>query len=196
MQRMIAEITRLAWEIESGIRELIRGSTDSNESNHSPDSIESVCHDGKLERIEWKIDRVEAQVSVISDFLRRAFSHTQVPFVIEKPSRSQMQSGAPGPAGLSRQERCALNACLAADGLTYEELGSRLGISGISAKNLVNRMLRDPEKRRLFRKDMSSGRVKLRVTPEAKKQSPANPGEGPHDRRKRREWPMAAPVRA
>jgi len=50
--------------------------------------------------------------------------------------------------------------------LSYAEIGEKLGITHESAKNLVNRLLKDTEKRRLFSKQETDQGIKVGVSSE------------------------------
>jgi len=65
---------------------------------------------------------------------------------------------------LTPREQSLFRACFGSGLITYKELAKRLDISPISAKNIVNRLFQDGDKRRLFRKTHVRGATKVGVT--------------------------------
>jgi len=66
---------------------------------------------------------------------------------------------------LTPQERNLFKVCFTGGLITYKELAQRLNISPVSAKNLVNQLFKDPDKRRLFHKKHIHGAAKIGVNP-------------------------------
>jgi len=67
---------------------------------------------------------------------------------------------------LTRKQRKLLAILLDSGFLSYAEIGEKLGITHESAKNLVNRLLKDEEKAKLFSKQDSNGNVVVGVSSE------------------------------
>lgn len=65
---------------------------------------------------------------------------------------------------LTPREQSLFRACFGSGLISYKELAGRLDISPISAKNIVNRLFQDSDKRRLFRKTHVRGLAKVGVT--------------------------------
>jgi DNA-binding MarR family transcriptional regulator len=69
--------------------------------------------------------------------------------------------------GLTGKQRKLLATLLDSGFLSYAEIGEKLGITHESAKNLVNRLLKDEEKARLFSKQETDRGVMVGVSSEA-----------------------------
>jgi len=69
--------------------------------------------------------------------------------------------------GLTGKQRKLLAILLGSGFLSYAEIGEKLGITHESAKNLVNRLLKDKEKARLFSKQETDRGVIVGVSSEA-----------------------------
>jgi DNA-binding Lrp family transcriptional regulator len=65
---------------------------------------------------------------------------------------------------LTPREQSLFRSCFGSGLITYKELAKRLDISPISAKNIVNRLFQDGDKRRLFRKTHVRGVTRVGVT--------------------------------
>jgi len=83
---------------------------------------------------------------------------------LDRTSRSELVSR------LTPQQKRVYDVCLQSGPLTYQELGQHLGMRPISAKNLVNRMFQDSDKRALFRKETVNGTVELALSTDAAKE--------------------------
>jgi len=68
--------------------------------------------------------------------------------------------------GLTGKQRRLLAILLDSGFLSYAEIGEKLGITHESAKNLVNRLLKDTEKARLFSKQETDRGVRVGVSSE------------------------------
>ena len=69
--------------------------------------------------------------------------------------------------GLTGKQKRLLAILLDSSGfLSYVEIGEKLGITHESAKNLVNRLLKDTDKRRLFSKQETDQAVKVGISSE------------------------------
>ena len=68
--------------------------------------------------------------------------------------------------GLTGKQRKLLAILLDSGYLSYAEIGEKIGITHESAKNLVNRLLKDEEKARLFSKQDANGNVVVGVSSE------------------------------
>jgi len=68
--------------------------------------------------------------------------------------------------GLTGKQRKLLSILLDSGFLSYAEIGEKLGIAHESAKNLVNRLLKDDEKARLFSKQETNRGVVVGVSTE------------------------------
>ena len=101
----------------------------------------------------------------------------EVAELIAQTNQSNESAAAPQPCGsrldrigrsepvgrLTPQQKRVFDVCLQSGPLTYRQLGQHLGMRPISAKNLVNRMFQDPDKRALFLKEMVDGLVKVSI---------------------------------
>jgi len=65
---------------------------------------------------------------------------------------------------LTPREQNLFRACFGSGLITYKELAKRLDVSPISAKNIVNRLFQNSDKRRLFRKTHVRGVTRVGVT--------------------------------
>jgi DNA-binding CsgD family transcriptional regulator len=68
--------------------------------------------------------------------------------------------------GLTGKQRALLATLLDSGFLSYAEIGEKLGIAHESAKNLVNRLLKDEEKARVFSKQETERGIKVGVSSE------------------------------
>ena len=66
--------------------------------------------------------------------------------------------------GLTGKQRKLLGTLLDSGFLSYAEIGAKLGITHESAKNLVNRLLKDGEKTRIFSKQETDQGIKVGVS--------------------------------
>ena len=196
MEEILAEITRLAKDLERSVRELI---VEANESSDSRDRTQ--LDDLRLQRIEETINSIHAHTSVLIARLPEDVTRT-----LAGPRRGILEHGAQilsrqgGTAvayanqsalnptelveRLSPQEKRVFKLCFHSGPLTYKQLGNKLGISPISAKNLVNRIFHENGKRTLFRKEALGGTVKVAVSHNVERQilkGRANHGEDDED---------------
>jgi DNA-binding CsgD family transcriptional regulator len=65
---------------------------------------------------------------------------------------------------LTGKQRALLAILIDSDFLTYAEIGEKLGIAHESAKNLVNRLIKDTDKGRLFSKQETDQGIKVGVS--------------------------------
>lgn len=65
---------------------------------------------------------------------------------------------------LTPRERSLFTACFGSGLITYKELAARLNITPVSAKNIVNRLFQNADKRRLFSKTRIRGVAKIGLT--------------------------------
>jgi hypothetical protein len=179
MQRLMAELTQLAKELEENVRGL------DLRTNQSNDSVAgNQFDDSRLERIEKKIDNIHAHTSTLMAKLRDDVAQTlaelrrelsgrmaQIPIeqgssgVIPSDQRNPPLSGrAEVVKNLSPQERRLFELCFQSGPLTYRGLGEHLGVSPVSAKNLVNRIFLDKDKRDLFRKERVDGIARVSIS--------------------------------
>ena len=70
------------------------------------------------------------------------------------------------PNSLTGKQRKLLAILLDSGFLSYAEIGEKIGITHESAKNLVNRLLKDDEKARLFSKQEANGKIIVGVSSE------------------------------
>ena len=120
---------------------------------------------------------------VLAEF-RKAVKELQreIAELVAQTNHSNESAAAPQPCGsrvdrisrsesvsrLTPQERRVYDICQRSGPLTYRKLGQHLEMRPVSAKNLVNRMLQNPDKQPLFRKETVDGTVKLAVSADAK----------------------------
>ena len=64
---------------------------------------------------------------------------------------------------LTPREQSLLKVCFGTGLITYKEVAQRLGITPTSAKNIVNRIFQNTDKRRFFRKTCTSGIARIGV---------------------------------
>ena len=64
---------------------------------------------------------------------------------------------------LTPREQSLLRVCFGSGLITYKEVAQRLGITPTSAKNIVNRIFQNTDKRRFFRKTCISGVARIGV---------------------------------
>jgi len=65
---------------------------------------------------------------------------------------------------LTPREQSLFRACFGSGLITYKELAERLDIAPISAKNMVNRLFQNGDKRKLFRKTRNRGVTRIGLT--------------------------------
>ena len=65
---------------------------------------------------------------------------------------------------LTPRERNLFTACFGSGLITYKELAASLNITPVSAKNIVNRLFQNADKRRLFSKSHIRGVTKIGLT--------------------------------
>ena len=70
---------------------------------------------------------------------------------------------------LTPQEKRLFQVCFECGLITYKELASRLGVTPISAKNTVNRLFQNTDKRALFRKECTHGIARVGVDEEVQR---------------------------
>jgi DNA-binding MarR family transcriptional regulator len=177
-RRIAEEARRLEAEMES-----LRLVFDMYDPNSSTESIESALsrieerlmqvhdHTGKL------VERVPENLTPILAELREAVlvridswkSHTTRLDKSTKSNESIRSAGAGGDwlgealNNLTPQEKRLFQVCFECGLVTYRELAGRLGITPTSAKNIVNRLFQNTDKRALFRKEWTHGVAKVAV---------------------------------
>jgi len=152
----------------------------STESNESTESIESALsriekqltevhgHTGTLiERVPENLAVLLAEVkeSVLAriDSLKQQPTESTESMQSNKSVQNKDDWGAELLSRLTPQERNLFKACFGGGLITYRELAARLNINPISAKNIVNQLFQNPNKRRLFRKEHIRGIAKVGV---------------------------------
>jgi len=179
MNRMYAELRELATEFQHEVSEFVTCASQSNES-----AAGNQFDDSRLERIEKKIDNIHAHTSTLMAKLRDDVAQTLAELRRELSGRmaqSPTEEDSPGvtlsdrrnrplcePAevvkNLSPQEKRLFELCFRSGPHTYRGLGEHLGVSPISAKNLVNRIFLDKDKRDLFRKEKVEGIARVSIS--------------------------------
>jgi DNA-binding NarL/FixJ family response regulator len=180
LSRKVAEESRrLQAELENfNFSDLLQRPNRSNESIRSVESALSRI-EGRLEKVHGHtgelVNRVpenlcfllaELKESVLEriDSLKQASTES---------NDSNQSTESVSPKGdwrielfkkLTPREQSLFRACFGSGLITYKELARRLDISPISAKNIVNRLFQDGDKRRLFRKTHVRGITKVGVT--------------------------------
>ena len=133
--------------------------------------IEVHGHTGKL------VERVPENLTPILAELREAVlvridswkSHTTRSNRSTQSNESNMSAGTGGDwlrealDNLTPQEKRLFQVCFECGLVTYRELADRLGINPTSAKNIVNRLFQNTDKRALFRKECTHGVAKVAV---------------------------------
>jgi molecular chaperone GrpE (heat shock protein) len=100
-----------------------------------------------------------AELVRVSSHYDAHHSHDSDSAQIQKPTQEITK-------GLTGKQRKLLAILLDSGFLSYSEIGQKLGITHESAKNLVNRLLKDEEKARLLSKQESDGSVIVGVSSE------------------------------
>ncbi len=169
------EITRLARDLERHFRGVEPFPNGSEPVEPAADPVaQSVA------RIEEKIDRLLSQMAALLDRLPPELPEIlaelrQLKAATPQMDGSDLRQGAAtadlSPADpaqvvktLTRQERQVFALCFQSGPLTYRELGERLDISPVSAKNSVNRIANDARKRLLLRKEIARGTVRVAIS--------------------------------
>jgi hypothetical protein len=177
-RRIAEEAIRLEAEIES-----LRLAFDMYDPNSSTESIESTLsrieerlievqdHTGKLvERVPENLLPVLAELK--EAVLVRIDSLKNTAAGANKSTQSNESNRSAGTGGdwlgealntLTPQEKRLFQVCFECGLVTYRELAGRLGITPTSAKNIVNRLFQNTDKRALFRKECTHGVAKVAV---------------------------------
>jgi hypothetical protein len=177
LSRQVAkEARRLQAEMEN-----VNFSDALQKSNESTQSIKSA-----LSRIEERLEKVHGHTGELvnripenlclllaelrESILERIDSLKQASTESNESNRSTESVSRKGDwrmelfRKLTPREQSLFRACFGSGLITYRELAKRLDISPISAKNIVNRLFQDGDKRRLFRKTHVRGLTKVGVT--------------------------------
>jgi len=168
MKQFYSELRDLARKFQHEVNEFLAHMKQSNESDQAPPIDEMG-----LGRIEQKIDTIYSHthtpVSKMSETEGGTLSSVEretenPPFL--NPNHHPVPAADPRDTinRLTPQEKRLFNACLQSGPLTYRELSHHLGTSPNSAKNMVNRLYHDADKRRLLRKETSDGIVRVTVS--------------------------------
>lgn len=180
LSRQVAkEARQLQTEIENFdfLAELHR----SNQSNDSNESVESA-----LIRIEERLEKVhghtgelvnrvpenlclllaELKESVLEriDSLKQASTESNESTQSVESVRQKGDWRVELFKKLTPREQSLFRACFGSGLITYKELAKRLDIGPVSAKNIVNRLFQDGDKRRLFRKTHTRGVTRVGLT--------------------------------
>jgi hypothetical protein len=178
-RKVAEEARRLQAELENfNFSDLLQRS---NRSNESIESVESA-----LSRIEERLEKVHGHTGELvnrvpknlclllaelkESILERIDSLKQASTESNDSNRSTESVSRKGDwrkelfKKLTPREQSLFRACFGSGLITYRELAKRLDISPISAKNIVNRLFQDSDKRRLFRKTHARGITKVGVT--------------------------------
>jgi predicted DNA-binding protein YlxM (UPF0122 family) len=130
--------------------------------------------------IDISKQEILAELVRISSHYDAHHSHDSVS-AVEKPIQEITQN-------LTGKQRKLLAILLDSGFLSYAEIGDKLGITHESAKNLVNRLLKDEEKAKLFSKQETDKGVIVGVSSEVqdevlekKYRTIANDSNGAHD---------------
>ena len=187
-RRVAAQARQLQSEVEA-----LRASAHAQPTERSTDTVKSA-----LDRIERRLtvvndhtDRLLGRVpeslgsslAEIKDaLLERIAAANQGPTGSSREPRSQMPT--PGRHGLKDAiatltpvEQKVFRLCFDGGLLTYREIAERLGVVPTTAKNIVNRLFKDGNKRQLFHKRQVHGIAQVALNEEVQKQILSGPGD-------------------
>jgi len=179
LSRQVAEeARRLQAELENfNFSDLLQTPNRSNESTRSVESALSRIEE-RLEKVHGHtgelVNRVPENLCLLlaelkESILDRIDSLKQASTESNESNQSTESSHPKGDwrielfKKLTPREQSLFRACFGSGLITYKELAKRLDISPISAKNIVNRLFQDSDKRRLFRKTNVRGVTKVGV---------------------------------
>jgi hypothetical protein len=180
LSRQVAkEARRLQAELENfSFSDLLQKPNWSNESTRSVESALSRIEE-RLEKVHGHtgelVNRIPENLCLLlaelrESILERIDSLKQASTESNESNRSTESVSRKGDwrmelfRKLTPREQSLFRACFGSGLITYRELAKRLDISPISAKNIVNRLFQDGDKRRLFRKTHVRGLTKVGVT--------------------------------
>ena len=152
------ELRKISSEISAIYNQSLKNSNQDvlRKLDELPDKITGPLKD----MITLSKQEILTELVRISSYYDVHHSHDSVSAQIEKPIQEITK-------GLTGKQRQLMAALLDSGFLSYAEIGEKLGITHESAKNLVNRLLKDEEKARLFSKQETDRGVIVGVSSEA-----------------------------